>query len=54
MFVVLLICIDRNAGWRCAAMGDFSSVVLLGLQTSAGNRSAQPNVSGPLRLQGGQ
>lgn len=45
---------DRNAGWCCAAMGAFSSVVLLGLQISAGNRSAQPYVSGPLRVQGGQ
>lgn len=55
LFWVLFIClVDRNAGWRCSAMGAFSSVVLLGLQVSPGNRSAQPYVSGPLRLQGGQ
>lgn len=45
---------DRNAGWRCTAMGAFSSVVLLSVQIPAGNRSAQSYVSGPLRLQGRQ
>lgn len=45
---------DRNAGWRCPAMGTFSAVVLLGLQTSPGSRSGQPYIGGPLRFQRGQ
>lgn len=45
---------DRNAGRCCAAMGALPPVVLLSVQTSVGDWSAQPNLCGPLCLQGGQ
>lgn len=45
---------DFNAGWRCAALGTLSSVVLPSLQTPAGDWGAQSQICGLLRVQGGQ
>lgn len=45
---------DFNAGWRGAALGTLSSVVLPSLQTLTGDWGAQSQICGLLRVQGGQ